>query len=309
VALSPEAFVEVLGRVGCAIVGQTADIAPADKALYALRDVTATIESVPLISASVMSKKLAEGSQALILDVKCGRGAFMKTRDEALALARSLVAIGTAHGVRTEAFVTAMDGPLGRAVGNALEIRECLEALAGAGPDDLRTLVVTIGARALELAGAAGSADEARARVAAVLQDGRARDTLRALIAAQGGDAAVVDDPERLPRARHVESLAAAADGVVAAGDAEDIGRAAVRLGAGRDRAGDPVDHAAGVVVRVRPGQAVRRGEPLLDLHLNDRTRLDAAKDLARGAVRWGTPPPPAPLVQAWVHRDGEVLS
>jgi pyrimidine-nucleoside phosphorylase len=305
VALSPDEFIAVLTRVGCAIVGQTADIAPADKALYALRDVTGTIESVPLISASVMSKKLAEGSRALVLDVKCGRGAFMKTLDDALALARSLVAIGTAHGVRTEAFVTAMDAPLGTAVGNALEIRECIEILDGGGPGDLRALVETLGARAVELAGG-GSGEEARHRVREVLRDGRARDRLRAMVEAQGGDPRVVDDPDRLPRARHVETLAAPADGTVAAIDAEAIGRAAVLLGAGRDRAGDPVDHAAGVVLRAAPGAPVRRGDALLDLHANDRARLDGARTIAAAAVTIGAAAPPAPLVQAWVHAGGE---
>jgi pyrimidine-nucleoside phosphorylase len=308
VALSPEEFVAVLDEVGCAIVGQTADIAPADKVLYALRDVTATIESVPLISASVMSKKLAEGSQALVLDVKCGRGAFMKSLDDALALARSLVAIGTAHGVRTEAFVTAMDGPLGRAVGNALEIEECVEVLNGAGPDDLRTIVETLGARAVELAGCAADRDEARARIRAVIDDGRARARLRAMVAAQGGDPAVVDDPSRLPRARHVATLAAPADAVVAAIDAERIGRAAMLLGAGRDRAGDPVDPAAGIRLQVRAGERVSRGAPLLDLHYNDAARLGEARALATEAVTFGPPPPPVPLVRAWVHRDGETL-
>jgi pyrimidine-nucleoside phosphorylase len=308
VALSPEEFVRVLGEVGCAIIGQTADIAPADKALYALRDVTATIESVPLISASVMSKKIAEGSQALVLDVKCGRGAFMKTLDAALALARSLVAIGTAHGVRTEAFVTAMDGPLGRAVGNALEIEECLEVLGGAGPADVRALVETLGARAVQLGGRAAGPDEALAQVRGVLDDGRARATLRAMVVAQGGDPAVVDDPSRLPRASHVEVINASADGVVATVDAERVGRAAVLLGAGRDRAGDPVDHAAGIRLRVGAGDRVSRGTPLLELHYNAETRLAGARALAAEAVTFGAPPPPAPLVRAWVHRDGETL-
>jgi pyrimidine-nucleoside phosphorylase len=308
VALSPDEFVAVLQSVGCAIVGQTADIAPADKVLYALRDVTATIESVPLISASVMSKKLAEGSQALVLDVKCGRGAFMKTRDDALALARSLVAIGTAHGVRTEAFVTAMDGPLGRAVGNALEIAECLEVLAGGGPADLRALVETLGGRALQLAGRAGSDADGRAQIAAAIADGRALATLRAMVAAQGGDPAVIDDPGRLPRAAHVAVIEAPGDGVVAAVDAELIGRATVLLGAGRDRAGDPVDHAAGIRLHVTAGMPVTRGMPLLDLHYNADARLDDARALALRAVSFGAPPPPVPLVRAWVHRDGETL-
>jgi pyrimidine-nucleoside phosphorylase len=308
VGLSPEEFVGVLSRVGCAIVGQTADIAPADKVLYALRDVTATIESVPLISASVMSKKLAEGSQALVLDVKCGRGAFMKTRDEALALARSLVAIGTAHGVHTEAFVTAMDGPLGRTVGNALEIQECVEVLAGAGPADVRAVVETLGARALQLAGRAASDEDGRAQIRAVIADGRARATLRAMVAAQGGDPGVVDDPARLPKARHVAVVEAPGDGVVGAVDAELVGRAAALLGAGRDRAGDPVDHAAGIRVHVVPGERVSRGTPLFDLHYNAGARLDDARALAAGAVTFGTPPPPMPLVRAWVHRDGETI-
>jgi pyrimidine-nucleoside phosphorylase len=308
IALSPEAFVAVLRDVGCAIVGQTADIAPADKVLYALRDVTATIESVPLISASVMSKKLAEGSQALVLDVKCGRGAFMKTLPQALELARSLVAIGTANGVRTEAFVTGMDGPLGRAVGNALEIAECIEVLAGGGPPDLRALVETLAARAVELGGCAATPAEALAKVRGVLDGGQALSTLRAMIAAQGGDAAVVDDPGRLPRASHVEPLEAAAAGTVASIDAELIGRATVLLGAGRARAGDPVDHAAGIRLRVGPGDEVARGAPLLELHYNDAAALDDARALARQAFAFGVPPPAAPLVKAWVHRDGETV-
>jgi pyrimidine-nucleoside phosphorylase len=308
VGLSADEFIAVLREVGCAIVGQTADIAPADKVLYALRDVTATIESVPLISASVMSKKIAEGSQALVLDVKCGRGAFMKTSAQALELARSLVAIGTANGVRTEAFVTAMDGPLGRAVGNALEISECLEVLDGAGPADLRSLVETLATRAVELAGAAADAGAARAMVRAALDGGQARATLRAMVAAQGGDPAVIDDPTRLPRARHVEVVAAAQAGTVAAVDAEAIGRAAVLLGAGRARVGDPVDHAAGIRLAVGPGDQVAKGAPLLELHHNGPAGLADARNLATGAIAFGSSPPPAGLVRAWVHRDGETV-
>jgi pyrimidine-nucleoside phosphorylase len=308
VGLSPDEFVHILERVGCVIAGQTADIAPADKVLYALRDVTATIESVPLISASVMSKKLAEGGRALVLDVKCGRGAFMKTLDQALALARSLVAIGTAHGVRTEAFVTAMDHPLGTAVGNALEIAECLEVLAGGGPSDLRTLVETLGARALELAGLAATTEDARDRIRTVLGDGRALATLRAMVAAQGGDPRVIDDPARLPQATMVTTVDADRDGVIAAIDAEAIGRAAVLLGAGRDRAGDPVDHAAGIRLRARPGDRITPGVPLFDLHHNAAARLDDALALAAGAVTLGDAPPAPPLIRGRVHRNGETL-
>ena len=308
VGLTIDEFVRVLGDVGCAMVGQTADIAPADKVLYALRDVTATVESVPLISASVMSKKLAEGSDALVLDVKCGRGAFMKTLDQALALARSLVAIGTANGVRTEAVITAMDAPLGFTVGNALEIRECIATLNGHGAPDLVDVVETIASRVLQLAGRAPDATQARDQVRHALTSGAGLAKLRAMVAAQGGDVAVIDDPDRLPLAASTIAVAADRDGVVTGLDAYLVGRAAVLLGAGRDRAGDPVDHAAGVRVVARVGSAVRAGEPVLELHANPGARLDEARASAAQAIAISDDVRCAPLVRAWVHADGEAL-
>ena len=308
VGLSTEEFVRVLGVVGCALVGQTPDIAPVDKVLYGLRDVTATIESVPLISASVMSKKLAEGSDALVLDVKCGRGAFMKTIDEALVLARSLVSIGTAHGVRTEAVVTAMDAPLGYAVGNALEIQECIATLHGHGAPDLLEIVETIACRVVQLAGRAAGLDQARALVRDALASGAAFRKLREMVAAQGGDVAVIDDPGRLPSAAATLTIVAACDGVVSGLDAYLIGRAAVLLGAGRERAGDPVDHAAGVRVRSVVGATVRAGDPVLELHYNAGAHLDDARASAVRAITIGDDVPQARRVLAWVHRDGETL-
>ena len=308
VGLSIEEFVRVLGEVGCAFVGQTADIAPADKVLYALRDVTATIESVPLISASVMCKKLAEGSDALVLDVKCGRGAFMKTLDEALALARSLVAIGTANGVRTEAVITAMDAPLGRAVGNALEIRECIDTLTGQGAPDLLEVVETIACRVLQLAGRAADDAGARSLARGALASGAAMRTFRAMVAAQGGDVSVIDDPARLPHASATTTVVAARAGVVAGIDAYLVGRAAVLLGAGRDRAGDPVDHAAGVLVLAAVGATVGAGDPVLELHGNDRARLEEARVSASRAVTIADAVARPTLVRARVHRDGESL-
>ena len=306
VDLSTEEFVRVLGEVGCALVGQTADIAPADKTLYALRDVTATVESVPLISASVMSKKLAEGSDALVLDVKCGRGAFMKTRAEALALARSLVAIGTANGVRTEAVITAMDTPLGTAVGNALEIREGIETLRGHGAPDLLEVVETIAGRVLQLAGRAATVAEARALVRHALVSGAALQKLRQMVAAQGGDVGAIDDPDRLPRAAFTAVVSADRDGVVTDLDAYLVGRAAVRLGAGRDRAGDLVDHGAGIVVRAAVGTPVRAGDPVLELHGNAEATLAEVRATLAEAITIGDAATRPRLVLAWVHRDGE---
>ncbi|MCA1583333.1 MAG: thymidine phosphorylase [Acidobacteria bacterium] len=305
VALTLDEFRGALADVGCALVSQTARIAPADKKLYALRDVTGTIESIPLISSSVMSKKIAEGSDALVLDVKCGRGAFMHTREDATALARSLVAIGTAAGVRTEACITAMDAPLGRTVGNALEITECIATLAGRGPADLEALVVTLAARMVHLGGRALDPASAEAQVRHALRSGAATAKLRALIARQGGDARVVDDMTRLPQAARRLTVQAEDSGTVARMDAEMIGRASMLLGAGRDRVDAPIDHAAGIVLHRKPGEPVRAGDPLMDLHFNDDQRLDEARLLAGKAVTIGraaveTPP----LVLGWVQAE-----
>ena len=298
VNLTVEEMKAALRRTGVAMLGQTAQIAPADKKLYALRDVTGTVESIPLISASIMSKKIAEGIDALVLDVKCGSGAFMKSPEASRALAESLVAIGRASGVRTEAVITAMDAPLGCAVGNALEVAECIEVLKGRGPSDLIAVSMELTARMLVLGGVASDRADADRRVRAAVANGAGLDRLRLVIEQQGGDARVVDDPGRLPAApaRHV--VRAARDGFVRRLDAGLVGRASVVLGAGRDRVDDPVDPAVGIVVLAKPGAAVRTGDGVLELHYRDAGRCEAAVALLTAAVDVGeTPPPPAPLI------------
>jgi pyrimidine-nucleoside phosphorylase len=307
IALSLDEFKSALQDVGCCLVSQTKDIAPADKKLYALRDVTATIESIPLISASVMSKKLAEGSDAVVLDVKCGSGAFMKTHDDALALARSLVAIGTANGIRTEAFITAMDAPLGRAVGNALEIKECIEALKGKGPADLETVIVTLASRIVVIGGRARDAQDGEKCVRDALASGAALAKFEAVIARQDGDPRVVADPSRLPSAAHTTTVNASRGGVVSHLDAELVGRSSMLLGAGRDRVEAVIDPAAGIIVDRKPGERVAEGEPVLTLHYNDGRRLDEAIGLAERALTIAeSSPAPTPLVRAWVHDKGQ---
>jgi pyrimidine-nucleoside phosphorylase len=288
VGLSLEDFRTALRKVGCGLIGQTAEIAPADKKLYALRDVTATVESIALISASIMSKKIAEGISALVMDVKCGRGAFMKSRDDARRLAESLVAIGNANGVRTEALITAMDTPLGRAVGNALEVSECIETLRGRGPKDLETLSVTLAARMLQLGGAAASAQEAEARVLAALSSGRGLEKFREIIAQQGGDPRVIDDAGRLPAAPHRAVLAADRGGYITNLDAELVGRATMVLGAGRNRVEDAVDHAVGAIVLAKRGDVVRAREPIVELHYRDAGGLETALQLVKSACTIG---------------------
>jgi len=309
IALSLDEYKRILGEVGCCLISQTENIAPADKKLYALRDVTATIESLPLIAASVMSKKLAEGSTALVLDVKCGRGAFMQRPAEARELARALVSIGTAAGLRTEAFITRMDTPLGRAVGNSVEIAECIDVLSGKGPADLSALVVRLASRMVLIGGKASGEADAEAKVRAALASGAAREKLRQMITWQGGDAAVVDDVRILPSARHSHQVTASTAGYVSGLDALLVGRAAVALGAGRDKKSDPVDPSAGFLLHKKPGEAVAAGEPVMELRYNDESRLSAAVALVSNAVIIGDKPPAeSPLVMGWVHESGEQM-
>ncbi|WP_433870077.1 thymidine phosphorylase [Saccharopolyspora sp. CA-218241] len=276
-----------LDDVGAVVCAATAGLAPADRKLYALRDVTGTVESVPLIAASIMSKKLAEGVRSLVLDVKCGSGAFMKDLGSARELAIALVGIGTANGLRTSALITGMSTPLGRAVGNALEVAESVEVLRGGGPPDVAELVVALAREMLAHAGLS-EVDPAE-----VLADGRAHETWCRMIAAQGGDP---DAP--LPTARHVEHVTAAESGVLARLDAMAVGLAAWRLGAGRARKEDRVDHAAGIVSLVEPGGRVEAGQPLLELHTDRPETLPAARAALDGA--WtiaAEAPAPPPLV------------
>jgi pyrimidine-nucleoside phosphorylase len=286
VNLTLDEMKQALSRAGCAMIGQTPQIAPADKKLYALRDVTGTVESIPLISASIMSKKIAEGIDALVLDVKTGTGAFMKTEAESRRLAESLVSIGNASGVRTDAVITSMNTPLGNAVGNALEVIECIEVLKGQGPADLIDLSVDLAARMLVLGGMAADRAGADARVRAAIASGAGLERFRRIVEQQGGDPRVVDDYTRFPAAESRHVVTAERDGFVAELDALRVGRASVALGAGRDRVEDPVDPAVGIMLHAKPGDAVSKGQPLLEVHYRRRERLDAALAQIAGAIR-----------------------
>jgi pyrimidine-nucleoside phosphorylase len=297
VSLTRDEFVASLAEIGCAFVGQTGEIAPADKKLYALRDVTGTIDSVPLIASSIMSKKVAEGTDALLLDVKVGRGAFMKSEAQARELAGAMVGIGTRVGLRTEALLTAMDAPIGRAVGNALEIVECLETLHGRGPADLEELCLELAARMVVLA-TGRARHEANALVGEALRSGAALALFRRVVERQGGDPHVIDDYGQLPRAAKLEPWVAERDGFVTGLDALRVGRASMALGAGRDRVDAVIDPGAGIVLRVKPGDRVTRGQVLADLHVGASARVDDAAPWLRGAADIGDEPPPAqPLV------------
>jgi pyrimidine-nucleoside phosphorylase len=283
----------MLREVGTSIIGQTTTLAPADKKLYALRDVTATIGSIPLISASIMSKKLAEGSNALVLDVKCGDGAFMKDVEQARALAASMVAIGTHAGVRTEAFITDMEAPLGRAIGNSLEIIECLDTLKGKGPADLTSVVIRLATRMVLLGGVAPEATAAGERVRTALTSGRALQTFARMIEWQGGNPAVVNDYSLLPSAPGRELFRAEKTGFLTKMRAESLGRASNFLGAGRARVEEAVDHGVGIIVQAKPGDRVSEGDILLELHHREGRGLDAALEMCREAVTIGESAPP----------------
>jgi thymidine phosphorylase len=268
------AWAKQLRTVGCVVCAAGEELAPADRKLYALRDVTATVEAIPLIASSIMSKKIAEGTSALVLDVKVGSGAFMKSRETARELAEAMVELGGAHGVATTALLTDMSTPLGRAVGNALEVAESVEVLAGGGPADVVELTLALAGEMLAAAGLS-YVDPSEA-----LRDGRAMDSWRAMVRAQGGDP---DAP--LAEARETEIVRAPTDGYVSTVDALAIGVAAWRLGAGRARKEDAVSPSAGVVLRRRPGEAVRAGEVLLELRTDDASRIPVALAAADGAV------------------------
>jgi pyrimidine-nucleoside phosphorylase len=298
VELTVEEFREQLRRVGAVLCGQSADLAPADGKFYALRDVTGTVPSIPLIAASIMSKKIAAGADAIVLDVKVGNGAFMKTLEDARALAQRMVDIGSALGRRVVAVISDMNQPLGEAVGNALEVKEAIATLRSDGPQDFREHCLTIAAYMLYLGGRAGSVAEGRRLAEETLSSGAAWEKFRALVAAQGGDVEQIEEPERLPRARLIREIPAPADGYIAEMRAYEVGMAAVALGAGRTKKGEPIDPAVGILVHRKVGDPVRRGEPLFTVHANAEERLAEAEAWLSRAVRIREAPvPPFPHI------------
>ena len=295
--LSPEQFVAQVNRIGAAIAGQTQDIVPADKKIYALRDVTATVDSIPLIAASIMSKKIACGSDAILLDVKVGSGAFMRSIESARELAHTMMDIGRQFGRQVTAAVTDMSQPLGNTVGNALEVKEAIETLKGGGPADFRALCVKLSGIILYMVGHVSSREEGEQTASSVLDSGGALDRFRQIIAAQGGDPAVLEDLSLLPLAGHIHSVEAGEAGFVTSIDASRIGVAASILGAGRERKEDKIDPAAGVVVRKKLGDGVQVGDSLVELHTNDTAKIEAAARQILSAYRIGPEPDAPPLI------------
>ncbi|HEX6535915.1 MAG TPA: thymidine phosphorylase [Gemmatimonadaceae bacterium] len=293
-------------RIGCALLGQTGEIAPADRKMYALRDATATVESVPLIAASIMSKKLAEGLTALVLDVKRGSGSFLPALERGLELARVMIDLGADHGCEVVALLTAMDRPLGRACGNALEMEEAVLALRGEGPPDLMEVTYALGAEMLVLARAARDTDEARRRMEVAISSGRAAEKLREIIEAQGGNPGVVDDPAVLPQADACEIFAAPAEGFVAAVEPRAVGRGIIAMGGGRTRMEDAVDPTVGFVITAKPGDWVREGEPLATIFARDAAGIEAGRAALREAIAIaGEAEHPLPLISHRVTRGG----
>jgi pyrimidine-nucleoside phosphorylase len=294
-----------VARIGCAMIGQTPEIAPVDKKLYALRDVTATVECVPLIAASIMSKKLAEGNTGLVLDVKQGSGAFITDPERSLQLAKTMIELGADRGCPTVALLTAMDRPLGRACGNALEAEEAIMGLRGEGPEDLRDVTLALGVEMLLLAGEKTAA-KARARLDEALASGKAAEMFQKIIEAQGGDPKCVDDPSLLPQAEAVEVYYARSAGTVLRVEPRTIGRAVVEMGGGRRRVEDAVDPTVGFVITARPGQKVHTSEPLASIFAKDaagielgRTALDQAIEIGSGKAA------PLPLIASRVTGKG----
>jgi pyrimidine-nucleoside phosphorylase len=285
--LSLDRFKQQLRDIGLVLAGQTADLAPADGKLYALRDVTGTVASTPLIAASIMSKKLAGGADAIVLDVKTGSGAFMPTVESAQKLARQLVAIGHEAGRQTVALISDMNQPLGQAIGNALEVKEAIATLQGNGPDDFWAHCLEVAAHMVRLAGKAEDIDAAKEIVTVVRDNGQGWTKFKQMVAAQGGDVGQVEQPDQLPQAELVEPIPAPRGGTIAAIDAGEIGWAAVHLGAGRQAKGESIDHSVGFVLAAKVGQQVTTGQSLGQIHANDATKLAQARQQVLDALSW----------------------
>lgn len=295
--LSKEEFIHHLRTYGLVLTGQTGDLAPADGKLYALRDVTGTVPSIPLIASSIMSKKIAAGAQAIVLDVKVGVGAFMETLEDARTLAGLMVAIARLSGRRAVAVLSDMNQPLGYAVGNALELREAIDTLHGHGPEDFYEHCMEIASHMLVIGGKVQDLREGRDLAEEALREGRAWQQFRTLVQVQGGDVRMVDQPELLPRAAFIEEVYASQEGYLSAINAREVGETSVDLGAGRIKKGDAIDHAVGVVVHHKVGDFLRKGDLLFTIHANDRSKLEQAKERLLAAHSWSTLPiQPLPL-------------
>lgn len=290
--LAPGEILQVLRGCGCCITGQTASLVPADRKLYALRGVTATVASLPLIVSSIMSKKLAEDLDGLVLDIKVGSGAFMKSEAQALELAGQMVQVGQSMGKRVSAFLTAMDQPLGKTAGNALELKEAVQTLRGGGPKDLRELVLLLGAEMLRLAGKTKSEDGGRLLLGEKLDSGKGFEKFKEMVAAQGGEAEALNNLGHLPQAQEIRDLTATTDGYVTGVAAAKIGEACLLLGAGRSSAEGQVDYAAGISDLVKVGDKVQKGALLARAHMKDQADYERVKDLLEGAIRLGAEPP-----------------
>ncbi len=289
--LSTEQFMTILDRHGIVVSGQSADLAPADGKFYALRDVTATVESLPLIAASIMSKKIAAGADAIVLDVKVGKGAFMKTLADAEALAHLMVNIGQGVGRRVAAVLSDMNQPLGNTVGNALEVREAIETLQGDGPADLRAHCLIIGGKMVHLAGKANTLAEAEHKLAELLDNGQAWEKFIEWIVAQGGDKSQLENPDTLPVAPLITTVTAPRGGYIAGIDAAEVGRVGVALDGGRQKKGDEIDPSVGIILHAKIGSQLAAGDPLLTIHANSQNKLEAAQKRLLAAISWSETP------------------
>ncbi len=301
--ISTEHFINQVNRIGISIMGQTADLAPADKKLYALRDVTATVDNMSLIASSIMSKKLAAGADAIVLDVKTGSGAFMKKEEDSFALAREMVAIGNGAGRKTIGVISDMDQPLGNAVGNALEVKEAIDTLKGGGPEDFRELCLTLGSYMVVAAGKAADKEEARAKLAEVIANGTALEKLAEFVEAQGGNREEVYHPELLPKATLVQEIFAEEEGYISGIVCDEIGICSLILGGGRETKESEIDLSVGLVLHKKKGDYVAKGESLATIHANDADKLEAAKKRFLAAYSFTTEKfEPKPLIRGVVE-------